>query len=709
MIPHSAIAIVALVSLFSVTCHAADVVITERMHHLRQQGTQEWAEFPKQQEAQKLELTFTAQVNATDRCLQLRQQDIKQPWRLLLNGKQLGQLHRDENDMVVYFEVPTGALKDGENRIVVHTTSTRGGDDIRVGEIHLLDRTKNEVLGESKLIVEVSEDFPNSKKAEAARIRTPARITIINQDGALQETGATSNGTLAVRPGTIYTGNGRAEVPLPAGEYTIYAGRGFEYSLASAKVRVDGSNPIRKELVIRREVPTHGWVACDTHVHTRTHSGHGNSTVQERMLSLAGEGIELPIATDHNVHIDHNPFAKEMGVREYFTPVIGNEVTTKLAHFNVFPVAPGTPVPDHRGSDWKTIFDEIDRVPGLKVVILNHARDLHSNVRPFGPLLFNEEVGADLQQRQLRANAMEVVNSSANQTDIMRLFQDWMSTLNRGLLLTPVGSSDSHDVARHFVGQGRTYIRCDDRDPGNIDIDMATNNFVQGRVMVSFGLMTELTVDGSFGPGELARVSADTIKVQSRVLGPSWVKATKVTLFMNGQPVKESPIKADDAAGTGVKWQGSWELPRPKHDVHLVTIATGPGISDFYWRTAKPYQPTSPEWDPTWIGCSGAVWLDIDGDGRRTAAYDYAARAFAESGGKLPLLLKLLAKYDSTVAAQAAHLFQNSGSTPAQKLDRMLSSAASRDTVKQSAAQVQAGISRYLEAWRKNQIAVASQ
>ena len=53
-------------------------------------------------------------------------------------------------------------------------------------------------------------------------------------------------------------------------------------------------------LAIRREVATPGLVACDTHVHTLTNSGHGDATIAERVVTLAGEGIELPIATDHN-------------------------------------------------------------------------------------------------------------------------------------------------------------------------------------------------------------------------------------------------------------------------------------------------------------------------------------------------------------------------------------------------------------------------
>ena len=46
--------------------------------------------------------------------------------------------------------------------------------------------------------------------------------------------GAKSGDGLAVRPGVVYTGNGRAAFGLPAGKYTVYAGRGFAYSIDSA-------------------------------------------------------------------------------------------------------------------------------------------------------------------------------------------------------------------------------------------------------------------------------------------------------------------------------------------------------------------------------------------------------------------------------------------------------------------------------------------
>ena len=668
-------------------------VIDARLHHLRIDGPREWSEFSYAPDSAQLEVKFNAKRNSTDYTLRLRQQDVKQRWNVTLNGKTLGRLRVNENDMVVYFSIPAGTLADGRNQLRIEQDQRRrtAADDIRVGEVVLDRRPIEQVLAEASVEINVVD-------ADSGRA-LPARITVVNEQGALQTPGAASNDHLAVRPGIIYTSVGKARFHLPAGRYTIFAGRGFEYSLAQEQLTIKARDSLSRTLRVSREVPTEGYVACDTHVHTLTHSGHGDASVEERMITIAAEGIELPIATDHNVHIDHIPFAEKLAVRKYFTPVIGNEVTTRVGHFNIFPVKAGASVPDYKLTNWKSILDDIYRTPNVKIAILNHPRDIHGGTRPFGPQLHNALVGENLDGWQMRFNGMEVINSGATQTDVLKLFHDWMALLNRGRMITPVGSSDSHDVGRHFVGQGRTYIRCHDRDPENIDVAEAVNSFLQGRVMVSYGLLAELKIDNQYGSGAVVPVTGDEIRVGARVLGPSWVQASSIRLYANGKMILEESISPNEQAGLprGVKWARNWRLPKPKHDVHLVAIALGPGIDGLYWKTAKPYQPTSPDWEAHVVGCSGPIWLDVDGDGRRTSAYEYAHRLMARSGGDLAKLLDLLADYDEAVAAQASHLYQST--------EGSLLVADAQALISQSTSDTKNGIRAYLNAWRETQMA----
>src|SRR5207247_3171113 len=126
---------------------ASTTVLDSRLHHLRVDGEREWSDFPPQAEASRLVLRFQAEHNATERALRLRQQDVKQAWKVLLNGKELGLLQADENDAIIYFRIPAGWLVSGENRLVVQPAS-RIPDDIRVGRIALAAHPVSEVLPE---------------------------------------------------------------------------------------------------------------------------------------------------------------------------------------------------------------------------------------------------------------------------------------------------------------------------------------------------------------------------------------------------------------------------------------------------------------------------------------------------------------------------------------------------------------------------------
>jgi hypothetical protein len=296
----------------------------------------------------------------------------------------------------------------------------------------------------------------------------------------------------------------------------------------------------------------------------------------------------------------------------------------------------------------------------------------------------------------MRFTAMEVINSGATQTDPLRLTHDWMGLLNHGYHVTPVGSSDSHDVTRYIVGQGRTYIRGDDRDPGAIDVDAVVRNFVAGHVLVSYGLVAELTVNGRHGPGDFVRDGGDTLQIDLRVLAPHWVTPTHVRLYANGILVREQAVgDIRNDLPRGVRWQDRWQLPRPLHDVHLVAVVLGEGVDGLWWPMGKAYQPTSPEWEARALGVSGAVWVDGDLDGLRSPARDYAVRLYADTRGDLGRLVPALAAYDAAVAVQAAHLYRSSGGT--------LDSAVFQQALVSGGPAVQAGFRAYLDAWREHE------
>ncbi len=622
-------------------------IITPTLHHIRSVEELEWEEFKNSIPKKELHTIFSWQGNETEHSISIRQYDVKQEWHVFLNGKKLGSLVADGNDMRVYYPVAKGLLINGENILKI-IQSDKIPDDIRVGEIFIDKRSVSEVLGESRMNFEIREK-PSGKFL-------PSRLTIVNESGSLQSISISEREELAHRPGILYTGNGKASFKLPAGKYRIYASRGFEYGIDSFKVLVKPGQVVSKVFMITKEVSTHGWISSDTHIHTLTNSGHGDATSKQRLLAIAGEGIELPVFTEHNAIHNYRSLSKELKLDSFFTNVAGNELTTSIGHFNQFPFSQDEVLPDHKISSWKAIKENLPE-ENKKIIILNHGRDIHNGFRPFDPSRHISIAGMNMEKWDIPANAMEVINSGALLNDRLQLFKDWFGLLNRGIHLSPIGASDSHDVGRYLVGQARTYIRGNDNDPSQINISEVIKNLKSGKVSVSFGLFPEIMVNEKFESGDLASASG-TMSVRVTVGAPGWIKADQISIYSNG--IKVISSKINNKKGE-FKWSGTWKLNVGKQDFFLVAIAEGEGTNHLFWPIVKPYQPTGKSWKSYVAGITGAVWIDADGDGKPTSGYEYAKKIIAETGIDLSKIIAKLSLFDEAVAVQMASLLYEKG------------------------------------------------
>jgi hypothetical protein len=604
------------------SAHAADVILEARTLHLGRPGSYEWEEFKDRPvDGEKLERRFQAAANATEQTLRLWHSNVKLNWTVKLNGKRLGILTTAETPMETVLAIAPGLLVEGENILTLDAPPSL--DDIEIGPVLLTPEPVKHFLSAASLHVQVTD------ASQASPI--PCRLTLTRPDGTLQPLLAAPEGAVAVRTGVVYTRDGLAVISVPAGDYVLHAGRGFEWSVATQKLTVKAGDASKVALTIKREVDTQGWIAADSHIHTLTHSGHGDATMDERMLTIAGEGIELAISTDHNHPTDYAPAAASTGTASAFTPVIGNEVTTKHGHFNAFPIQPAAPLVDAAEQDWARLIPAIRRTPGVQVITLNHPRDLHSGFVPLGGLHFNPKTGKHRDAEAMQIDAMEVITSAAMQSDVHLLFRDWFALLNRGHRIAAIASSDSHDVNRFILGQGRTYVAAKDDRPAGLDLDEIWRSYHEGRLLVSLGLLTTLKVDERFVVGDLATGLGSTLRVEICVHGPSWVQADHLALYANGLLIREEKISANHQPGEKAKVV--WELPKAAHDMHLIAIATGPGITEAFWEIPRPYQPSSKTFTSRVIGATNPVWIDADGDGKFEPAFAIAQRVLREAGG----------------------------------------------------------------------------
>ena len=624
-------------------------IIDAHQYLLGALGPREWTFFEgRKLHGRSLKITFNAHPQDHPATLFIRQKDVKLHWPVSINGKRIGKLDLLEGDVVSSHAIPAGTLVEGANALTID--SPGAPDDILIGEFKLDTRPPSEALHEASFHVEVV-DTSTGKP-------TPCRLTIADRQGYLMPADITPSANLAVRSGVIYTGSGQIDLGLPAGEYTLYATRGPAYSLAAQSITVSQGQSTRIHLEIQKQWNLAGLASCDTHIHTLEFSGHGDATAEERAVTLAGEGIDIAITTEHNRYCTYQEAAERTHVAQHFTNIGGDEVTTPAGHFNVFPVAnPQAAQPDFKSTDWPTVMASIRALVQPRIIILNHPRDNHSDFTPFAPANFNEVTGDNLRGPEFSFNAIEVVNSGAMQSDFMQSYRDWFALLNHGYKITAVGSSDCHDVSRFIVGQGRTYVDCQPAPSAQYSTDPVCRAFEEGHAYVSLGLLTTMTVDGHAKAGDLATHLPAQISVDIQVQQPTWAPADRVELYANGLKIREQalPISQDHSHTI------HWTIPRPAHDTYLVAIASGPGVTAPYWRLAPPYQPTSRDLQLRVIGSTNPVWLDADGDGKYTSPRAYAKNLVAQCAGNASQLLTTLAGYDAAISAQAAGLCQVQG------------------------------------------------
>lgn len=549
--------------------HSADplVIFKDRLH-LRGGGEAaadlpEWSDFPATCEAGgKHVFAFeTTTPNTTEMwTLWLDQINVRGRWNINLNGERLGTLVKDEQAQRAAWPIPPLMVKAGKNELTIgYEAGQPNTDDIYLGHL-AIDR-----------------QFPaNSAGAHSVKVvvndgAMPCRITVSTADGRLVTTGNLTTKTSAVRPGVIYTLDGQAEIGLPElGEaLTITASRGFEYSIDRATLDADPERwPETVALTIRKEVDFPGE-AIDSNVHTRSYSRHGDCHLHERIITMAGEGLQVGASTEHNRNIDYSRIVNLMNAGTFIRTLVGNEYTTRSGNFSLLGVDPGVAPPGYIGASWAGIMEGC-RMSKAPVVILNHPHETYNGVRPFDPKRHDSERGVAKDGRAYFFNGVEVVTSSAPRTDPFQGMHDWFGLLNAGLRVGAVGSSDAHDVSHTIVGQARTYIR------GKFQVDAFAEALTKGQTHLAYGLLAELKLE-------------DGMPVVT-VHKPSWIEHDKTTLYRNG---KEIPLDQAVAPLT----EGDW----------LVAVAEGPGVTAPHWPFARPEQPDGPVFKPRAIGISNLV------------------------------------------------------------------------------------------------------
>ena len=586
------------------------------------------------------EKAFTAKANPIEFALifekKLETHGSARFWHVAINGTRLGRLEAHVRQTgadrpydgfhQIGMAVPADTLRDGENLLTV----TGQGARAVVRGFKLVNCSLRNAL---RLVpVEI-------RVLDGRRKRpVPARITIIDDRGQLAKFYNARTPGNAVRPGILYTLGKEETVLLPQGHYTLYATRGMEWGVAELPLVVNSDLRQRHTLTISREVDTTGFVACDSHIHTLDGSGHGDSTYPERMITIAGEGIEVAIATDHNHVSDYRGYQRATATHSHFLAIPGDEVTTRSGHFTAFPLDPRQAVPGGvvgrnplflESEDWQALLTDM-RDKGAEVVLLNHPYWPTLAEGPFAQFRFNRQTASQTTGSEFRFNGIEVAQPANQLPDKFYALNDWFAMLNRGLRITAVGATDSHSV-NDPVGQARTYLKSRSDNANNIDRRDVYKAFVEGRASTAAGIFARVSIADRYSMGDLVPVSKLVLEsdagearlaVNLQIATPSWVRPREAMIYLNGSLVRRRVINAPPDLPTDQTLDFNIELP--VHDAHIVAFVLGDSITLPGWTTYGKITQA----------ITNPIYLDVDGDGRYSSPRQTAERLIAMRDGE---------------------------------------------------------------------------
>jgi hypothetical protein len=445
------------------------------------------------------------------------------------------------------------------------------------------------------------------KVRDAANSPIPARVTVVGFDpspepiidggslfglnigdiGMFQDPG--DSYPFGITTAHYVDAKGEASFVVEPGSYEIYVSRGNEYSLFRERHILVGGETTELHARIARVLETPGFISSDFHVHgIRSADSRINDT--DRVMQFAGEGIDNVIMTDHGVHTDLKPRIEELGMREFLSATIGEEITTfDYGHFNGYPFTVDSTRASGGSTDWGR-----EAPPGMDfpqhgafsatppeiyalattgpqslpttAVQVNHI-DSH-----FGPLKidtglspFTDGLTAD-ERTALRLptsgnlfhafDALELWNGESRGSQRKFLEERigiWFNHLNHGIPITFIADTDTHKFFNLNSAGARSWTASSTDAPRWIDPLEVGAAVHAGRAVGGQGMYVQtrlLARDGSGGVADLDLDGSTTVvsangdvDLEIDVQAPAWAAYDRIEIYANAETVPGAPYQ----------------------------------------------------------------------------------------------------------------------------------------------------------------------
>lgn len=417
-----------------------------------------------------------------------------------------------------------------------------------------------------------------------------------------------------------FPGASGENITLPVGTYLIYASRGPEYSIDQKILEVLKNSQHSLTLNIDRVLDTKGLISLDPHLHTR--NSDGAMSTAERIRSVAAEGVDVAVATDHNFVTDYQPELEILGLADTLAVLCGNEITVGgMVHYNTFPVAHRPEEQNHGAIDPITdsmpeLFQRSRSSDPETLIQVNHPRS--GTIGYFNMYELDPEKAAFAREGfDLGFDVLEIVNGPYHQSANAESIQDWLHLLNRGYYYPLVGSSDSHGIDRSEPGYSRTYLIYEGKKGRHLDTPQLMLALREGRSFSSNGPLVDVRVNRKYTLGDTFTDKDGKVAVRIRVQRAPWVSASEIRLIVNGEIDRSIPLEGKLAEQLDFTIKETVNLTRDSYIVveivghqSLFPVMQRSSSSGLNRNATLPYALTNP------------VFVDVDGNGSFDAPWE---------------------------------------------------------------------------------------
>jgi hypothetical protein len=495
--------------------------------------------------------------------------------------------------------------------VVVCSLLATGGVLAIVGE-HLLpsaDAKTKRRHGTGLLQIEIRDDAgtPIPARLTFHALGDTPRIFFTTIDIARQEVGAVAAFD------RVFVLRGDAEIRVPEGTYEVWVSRGPEWDTERALISIVTGGVREVAVKLHHVVDTPGWISGDFHVHASP-SLDSRVPLRDRVHQFVADGVDLIVATDHNIIADYAPVITELGVTDLLASATGDEITTTAwGHFGAFPlranegelgqgaIATGSNTP-------RQMFAEIRTKAPAALIDVHHPRLESGHIGYFHLAGLDEVTGkAKKPGFSFDFDAIEVLNGyqDPDRTSVNRVIGDWIAFLDSGKHVAATGNSDSHHMTFNLGGYPRNYVAVGEVPNAKIDPAVVAAAVKAGHSYFTTGPIVDATIDGK-GLGEVVTATAGKVLLKLTVRAANWISTSTITILgPHGAVLATRTIPNSTKA---IRFDETIPLDMATDGYAIVRVdgerPMAPNVGDLSSFPVYPLAVTNP------------IWIDADGDGK---------------------------------------------------------------------------------------------